>query len=44
MLAYYVMPIFSKERVNASLLYLGIACPHNLHCLAIGDIATFDCI
>lgn len=34
MLAYYVIPIFSKKRVNASSLYLDIALPLNLQELA----------
>lgn len=45
MLAYYVMPTFSKERVNASApLYLDIVLPLNLHYLDVGEPAAFDCI
>lgn len=43
MLAYYVMPTFSKERVNAfAPLCLDTALPLNLHYLDAGEPATFD--
>lgn len=44
MLAYYVMPTFSKERVNASFIHLDIATRLNLPSLACRVTGGADCI